>query len=346
MALSRKAFTLVELLVVIAIIGILIALLLPAVQAAREAARRSQCTNNLKQLALAAHNYHGVHKCFPANCYRSVGYPAAWCPFWEGFSAHTMLLPFMEQQAVYDVVKARMNDTVTPLSGWNAADFATIRATKISALLCPSDSTKFAVTQQGNCNYPVSAGTNTGYDGNAGVPALNLTRANGIFLRGYGEVRIADIKDGTTNTILMGEFRLGDNDGGKYSPGDIVRAVPLTPLVDHMPSEAQLGAYGVQCEAGIANHHSHAGREWISGTLGHTVFNTIAPPNWKFPTCHDCAGCGWTDSDGVHPARSFHPGGANHALADGSVRFISETVDTKTYQYLGTRAEGETVGQF
>ena len=344
MARFRKAFTLVELLVVIAIIGILIALLLPAVQAAREAARRSQCTNNLKQLALAAHNYHDVHKCFPRYNYVSTQGASAW----EGFSAHTMLLPFMEQQTVYDEVSVRMKNTPTPEDGWRIGHFTAIRRTRIPGFLCPSDSPKSG-GDTGNCNYPVSVGTNTGWDGDPTSnvpPALNMSRCNGVFPRAWGEARFADIKDGTTNTIMAAELRLGDHDGSAYKPGDVVRAQPLAVLAVHMPSEAQLAAYGVQCEGGISNHHSHAGRDWIAPMQAQTAFNTIAPPNWKFPTCQDCSGCGWMDSDGVFPARSYHPGGVNHALADGSVRFISETVDTKTYQFLGTRDGGETVGEF
>lgn len=340
MALRRKGFTLVELLVVIAIIGILIALLLPAVQAAREAARRSQCTNNLKQLALASHNYHDVHKCFPRYNYQATGGSAAW----EGFSAHTMLLPFVEQQAVYDEVKRRMQNTPTPQDGWRIGHFTSIRRTPISGFLCPSD-TSNSGADTGNCNYPVSVGTNTGWDGGNGVPGLNKSRCNGVFPRAWGEVKMGDIKDGTSNTIAISEHRLGDHDNGKYTPGDVVRGTSLS-FGSHMPDQGPLDAFGVTCDGNKGNHHSHAGREWIAGMQAQTAFNTIAPPNWKYPTCQDCTGCGWMDSDGVFPARSYHPGGVNAALADGSVRFISETVNLKTYQYLGTRAGGETVSGF
>lgn len=342
MRVKRDGFTLVELLVVIAIIGILIALLLPAVQAAREAARRSQCTNNLKQIALAAHNYHDVYKTFPRYCYQST----TGLSTWEGFSAHTMLLPFMEQQAVYDTIKG-LQETATGTAatdGWRNGWYTTIRRTKIAGFLCPSDSSNFT-NDIGNCNYPVCVGTNTGWDGYAGVPSLNKSRANGVFPRGsgsWGEVKMAEIKDGTSNTIMAAEHRLGDNDGGVYRPGDVVRGQAFS-FTTHQPNQTQLDAYGAQCAAGTGNHHSHGGREWICSQQAQTAFNTIAPPNWQYPTCQDCTGCGWMDSDGVFPARSYHPGGANHALADGSIRFISETVNLLNYQAMGTRAGGEAV---
>ncbi|HUT95033.1 MAG TPA: DUF1559 domain-containing protein [Thermoguttaceae bacterium] len=339
MALLRKAFTLVELLVVIAIIGILIALLLPAVQAAREAARRSQCTNNLKQMGLALHNYHDVHKIFPRCSYTTTP-----CGVWEGWSAHTMILPFVEQQAVYDTVKG-LCQTATGTAAtqcWRCGTdcnnwYMSIRRTRISGFICPSDGSTVFGADTGNNNYVVSTGATRGWDG-------DCRYQNGIFSRDC-ERRISDIKDGTTNTIMLAEQRIGDNDNAKYTPGDTVRGIPRVGPYE-LPSEAEVAQYGANCLAQITNHHSHAGREWCSGLGWQTWFNTIAPPNWKFPTCQECVGCGWGDSNGVIPARSYHPGGANHALGDASVRFISETVDTKTYQYLGTRAGGETVGQF
>jgi prepilin-type N-terminal cleavage/methylation domain-containing protein len=336
MRVKRDGFTLVELLVVIAIIGILIALLLPAVQAAREAARRSQCTNNLKQLVLAGHNYHDVHKCFPQYNYRATGYPNATCSQWEGFSAHTQLLPYVEQQAVYDTVVTLQKNTPTPQDGWRIGHFTTIRRTRIPGFMCPSD-TSSSGSNTGNCSYPVSAGSNNGWSS-----SLNKSRANGVFCPNWGEVKIGDIKDGTSNTIFAAELRLGDHDNGTYRPGDVVRGQAFT-WTGAFATPAQIEQYGVQCDGGKGNHHSHAGREWMAGMPAQTVFNTLAPPNWQYPTCQDCTGCGWMDSDGVFPARSYHPGGVNHALADGSIRFISETINGADYQALGTRNGGEAV---
>jgi hypothetical protein len=161
-----------------------------------------------------------------------------------------------------------------------------------------------------------------------------------------------DITDGTSNTIMMGEQLLGDHDNGFYREGDIVRNItyPGTngnnayyPITGILYEAAQVEAYGVACLAGIGNHHSHGGRDWIAPMPAQTVMNTIAPPNWKYPSCQSCAGCGWMDSAGVFPSRSRHPGGAMHALADGSVTIITETIDGQIYCLLGNRGDGNAV---
>ena len=323
----RKAFTLVELLVVIAIIGILIALLLPAVQAAREAARRSQCTNNLKQLALAGHNYHDIYKTFPRYTYRqnSVCSQSSCNGHWQGFSVHTMLLPYMEQQAVYYQID--WNDV------WHA-QAATIRDHIVPGYVCPSDTPY--INNSGNNNYPVSVGPNLGW----GVPA---SRQNGVFRRDM-ETAMRDIHDGTSNTIFAGEHICGDGSSSTWTPlTDFVRQISWSGATDQFPTQADVEAYGVTCEAaGPSSHHSHAGNRWMSPMFGDgTVFNTVAPPNWKYPACY-VGGGGSGDASGVFPAKSRHPGGANHSLADGSVTFVSETIDFNTYQGMGSRNGGET----
>ena len=323
----HRAFTLVELLVVIAIIGILIALLLPAVQAAREAARRSQCTNNLKQIALAGHNYHDIYKTFPRFTYRqnSVCTSSSGCNgHWQGFSVHTMLLPYIEQQAVYDQIN--WNDC------WHQ-QAASIQNHIISGYVCPSDTPY--INNSGNNNYPVSMGPNLGW-------WVSTTRQNGVFRRDL-ETAMRDIHDGTSNTIFAAEHITGDGDGGIWTPmTDFPRNVPFGGMPDQFPTQAQVEAYGVACEAGQGDHHSHMGNRWMSPMAGDgTVFNTVAPPNWKYPSCMNGGG-GSGDSSGVFPAKSRHPGGVNHAIADGSVTFISETVDFNTYQGQGSRNGGET----
>ena len=178
-----RGFTLVELLVVIAIIGILIALLLPAVQAAREAARRSQCTNNVKQLALAFHNYHDTFRAFPRFDY----VPTVVTNPYQGYSALTMILPFTEQDAVYDGINFNV--------AWTDGANTTMRRTRITAFLCPSDR-EWGGADAGN-NYVVSAGSHYQVWGNAST-------LNGPFKRDL-ETRMRDITDGTSNTIFIGE---------------------------------------------------------------------------------------------------------------------------------------------
>jgi hypothetical protein len=179
-------------------------------------------------------------------------------------------------------------------------------------------------------------------------------RNNGIFGYQTGmERNISDVTDGTSNTILLGEHRLGDNDNSFYRPGDVVRGITFTaapnnqnsywPITGNLYDAAAIDAFGVQCQAGIANHHSHGGRNWVCPQPSQTIFNTVAPPNWKYPTCQVCPGCSWFDSPGAFPARSFHPGGAMHALADGSVTFITNTIFAQTYCHLGNRSDGQSV---
>jgi len=332
MALSRKAFTLVELLVVIAIIGILIALLLPAVQAAREAARRSQCTNNLKQFGLALHNYHDVYKTFPRFCYRQAA-----GSHWEGYSVHTMLLPYIEQGALYDQWKSLYATHIDPDNGWRVAYMNPVSRMKIQAFHCPSDSRFPDLNYPGN-NYAVCMGSTLRW--------ADYNIQNGMFRRDL-EVAMAGVRDGSSNTIMASEMRIGDNDNNVLVPGNTVRGVAYTGAsVNAVPTQAELETWGQACFAGNGNHLSTNGREWIAPVCTQTTFNAAAPPNWKWPTCIWGSPGFSADADGLFPARSFHPGGVNTAMGDASVRFITETIDFPTYPALGSRDGGETVGQF
>lgn len=349
---QRRGFTLVELLVVIAIIGILVAMLLPAVQAAREAARRMACSNNMKQLALAFHNYHDTYKKFPIYTNRVTGAQGA-ASHWEGFSALTMILPFVEQQPLSDRIWAEVPEfgsgaVTSPYlhEGWRIDPFTVLRRTRISAFLCPSATPNSGNSDIGNCSYAVCEGCAFGWHG-------SIPNNNGMFGRETGmERRMADITDGTSSTFMLGEQMLGDHDNNFYRPGDVVRAQDFSgtggnsaywPVTGELYNAAAIEAYGVQCLTGIGNHHSHGGRDWIAGMPAQTVFNTVAPPNWRYPSCQPCSGCGWMDSAGAFPARSVHPGGAMHAMGDGSVAFIAETIDGQTYCHLGNRLDGQSV---
>ena len=326
-------FTLVELLVVIAIIGILIALLLPAVQAAREAARRSQCTNNLKQFALALHNYHDTYKTFPA--YRQKAGSTAAADF-QGYGVHVRILPFIEQQPLYDQLKTASQDFYQPVS--TTVDGIVAR-TPLSAFTCPSDEPFPSTTVRGSSNYAVCAGPNIGW-------TIALNRQNGVFRMDL-PVAIASIQDGTSNTIMLGEHLTGDGDDTSYrAETDLVRSRPWTANESTQQgpiTQAQLDAYGSGCAAGSSNHTSYMGYRWGRPVFIYTVFNTVAPPNWQYPDCMPCGTCGAGDSTGIFPARSRHPGGVVHGLADASVTFISETIDLQLYHGLGSRNGKESV---
>jgi len=297
----------------------------------------------MKQLALAFHNYHDTYKKFPIYTNRLTGQTRT-CSHWEGFSAHSLILPFMEQAPLADQIDARKKSVNVDIGWRDPANFDAIRRTIMPAFRCPSDGGGKFGAEVGNNNYVVSEGCALGWDG-------SNARNNGLFGRETGfERSMADITDGTSNTIMMGEQLIGDNDPGFYRPGDIVRpqAFPggnnlYWPITGVLYDAAAVEAYGVQCQAGIATHYSHAGRDWIAPMPAQTVFNTVAPPNWKYPSCQTCPGCGWMDSSGVFPARSRHPGGAMHAMADGSVTVITNTIVGQTYCHLGNRGDGQAV---
>lgn len=324
-----RGFTLIELLVVIAIIAILVALLLPAVQQAREAARRSQCKSNLKQFGIAMHNYHDVNGMLPLGNFGSVHDSSSGGNAWRGFSAHTMLLPYMDQAPLYEAIDQNLRYDMAP----NTA----LSNTKINAFLCPSD-VRWPGADSGN-NYVVSAG-----------PARFWTEsaANSVGVFNYRRpVRFADIIDGTSNVIAASESLTGSNQGGVFDhQRDEARGVPFpSGSARVFMSKAHVDAYAASCLA-ATSYHVHPRREWMNGTGGQTVFNTTAPPNWEAPDCHECVGCGWYDTDGVWAARSMHTGGVHVLLADGAVRFVNDTIDFDTWQRAGHINDGNELGDF
>lgn len=318
----RRAFTLVELLVVIAIIGILIALLLPAVQAAREAARRAQCTNNLKQLGLALHNYHDTYKKFPS---LGQGTEEGGTVYAESNYGHlsgvAVLLPFMEQGPVYDqLTSPQASPGPWPAWGpvpWYGGTFAAFNA-DIGSFICPSDNAPFKTgpyANQGNTNYCFSVGDDID------IGSRGRTDPRGIF-GAESFMSIADIRDGTSNTIAMSEMVVsrgsGNNIHGNYvwQTGNDLR--------DNPAGNCLVYKEGNLISSAAPGTHDIRGVAWAWGCMVASGFNTVLPPN--------SIGCknGQNEwgNDALFPPDSYHPGGVNGLLADGSVTFISNTIDT------------------
>ena len=302
-------FTLVELLVVITIIGILIALLLPAVQAAREAARRAQCTNNLKQFGLACHNYHVTNNCFP--CGIAYGAPSGSIQpkantAYNGKGWIISVLPGLEQQPLFLQFVPYFNGSM-PSAGIKASGCLPLMVTQLSVLKCPSDglSTRIITTQNQWENTPVAV---TNYKGNIGDTCMGSAwqsinkekppsdchdtgNCPGIFWRHsyINTVSIADIRDGTSNTFLIGED--------------------------------------------VPYHNQHSAAYYANGDYA----SCHAPPNYM-PNPPTPAN--WPM---VMSFRSLHPGGVGFGMADGSVRFVSDSIDIVLYQSFSTKAGGEVV---
>ncbi|WP_435016783.1 DUF1559 domain-containing protein [Tundrisphaera sp. TA3] len=348
-----RGFTLIELLVVIAIIAVLIALLLPAVQAAREAARRSQCVNNLKQLGLAMHNYHSTQGAFPIG----AGYPTAVGGGirngWGTWSAHSMMLPYLEQTALYNTINFSLPNLSNTGEG---QEMNTTAVTVIvSGFLCPS-----ALPYPGGNNFFGKASPGLNYFASLGssmnqYDSRGSARPNGVFRNGGSAIGERDIKDGTSNTIAMSEWRTGDNDNNRLSvPQDIVENNSWpTGVADrnsgnlNMPGGGGgLNAWLTTC-AGLARtgpHRSFVGQFWCQGLIGRSLGNTLVAPNSNFPYCAYFEGGGDTDqSSGNYGMSSYHPGGANALFADGSVRFLKATTNQIVIWGLGSRDQGEVI---
>ncbi|MEK6257081.1 MAG: DUF1559 domain-containing protein [Planctomycetota bacterium] len=329
---KRRAFTLIELLVVIAIIAVLIALLLPAVQQAREAARKTQCKNNLKQFGLALHNYHDTYTVFPQGTFGSVRDSCTGTCAWRGFSTHAMLLPYIDQAPLYSGIDFNLM--------YNEVPNLALSQKKINAFQCPSDQ-RWPGAEAGN-NYVVSAGPST-YWGVAQADKVGM-------FKWQTSVSMAAISDGTSNTIAVSESTTGSGGTTFDLKRVLVRNVPFPGgMPNSFATPGQLDSYGQTCRTtgagGGAAIHNHVRREWMNGIGGQTIFNTLNPPNSPNPDCHPCAGCGWYDSAGVWNARSNHTGGVHTLMADGAVRFVGDNTDINTWQALGGVSDGRNVGE-
>lgn len=301
----RSAFTLVELLVVIAIIGVLVALLLPAVQAAREAARRTQCVNNLKQIGIGLHNYSDTLRTLPPG---SIWYSSA-APANANNRGPILLhiLPFIEQRPLYE----KFDFSQPPESQTVPGGTALLAATVIKTYVCPSDKNFNLLSGRAIHNYVASSGP-TAHGSNSACacsaagswntyatsPYSNATDFAGPFTRMATAIRLAEVTDGLSQTIFFGEVRR-------------------------------------DCSA-------HVRGGWLSSNNANGLTSTLIPINNN--TCDDTAAdacqrpCNWSTELGF---KSLHPGGANFLLGDGAVIYLTQNIDHNNYQALGGKSDGK-----
>jgi prepilin-type N-terminal cleavage/methylation domain-containing protein len=335
---KRRGFTLIELLVVIAIIAILVAMLLPAVQQAREAARRSDCKNRLKQLGLALHNYHDVYKAFPpgtVNAHRThsingqngsgrIGIGAPWI---------CQLLPQLEQKAMFDHVQIIISERPEVVDWFGNGTYTSrgilVGSQQFAAMDCPSHpdgggqfGNGTGMEHLGRGNYAACFGK-----GNYGVAHTKNSAVGGLF--GINsKYKMRDLQDGTSNTIAFSELRY--RTAVFSGPGENQSA----------PTTDTRGT-------------------WAYGAMGADIFSTKIGPNSKAPD--GVWGCRNSPANGMPctqignsaqtnetfaGARSYHPGGVQACMGDGSVRFVSENINVLVWQALGSRGGGEVTGEF
>jgi len=346
-------FTLIELLVVIAIIGVLMGLLLPAVQSVRSAANRTSCANNMRQVALAAHNYHASFRRFPTNQI-GPGAPNGMGGYQTGYYSWLVpLLPQLEQSNVYDRLDLTINNGDG--NGYRISDShpnAVAVNSVIETFLCPSDNPNHSnsvvlgsanpapSSYAGNAGWPSYA---TGFAGERSTPG----KFNGVIALDHpslpvpwhagGRTRIRDIRDGTAHTAMISERLIqSGNSAAAIEDGDprlqslhlLERDETLAQIIDQMSSSHT-----------HVFESAHLGRSWSSGSpLCAPTYMHVQPPNrpiGHYNTSMD-------EGDFVVTASSWHPGGVNLAMADGSLRFVSDSVAEEIWWAAGSRDDGRT----
>lgn len=358
-SMTRRGFTLIELLVVIAIIAVLISLLLPAVQSAREAARRAQCVNNLKQMGLALHNYHSTNDSFPMGSSVTMSDPTGAAsggnPFlsWNNWSAQALLLGFTEQTPLYNAANFNLavwHSGRTPLG--YAANLTVFNA-KVAQYLCPSDG---EAGKSFTNSYFASVGPNTQAEGMGGVNGQtgSFTGKGSPGLFSYNiNYSLRDTTDGSSNTIAFSEALVSHSaqkverrtgmvnvTGNRYyhAFADPATTTQTMALIGNCDAKWKTSS------AAGGDFPNAIGTRWSMGVMGWSMFCTVLTPNEKpYSACRvGCAGCG-IDNTSIMSATSLHPGGVNVCMGDGSVKFIKNTVNRMTWVALGTRSGGEIV---
>ena len=332
---ARCGFTLVELLVVIAIIGVLVGLLLPAVQAAREAARRMSCSNNLKQVALAVHNYESSHRVIPGLTGSS------------GFSPQARVLPYIEQANLSNLMRYDLPLLLGPawMARFNPAQRLAVE-TVVPTFLCPSDvgDPRFPVTfSDGEPGFSAGLSYMFSYGSGTGTNYDDRHRTDGMVWENSW-ARFADCIDGTSNTVLLAETVMGDQvTAAEPTPNGPHRRIgswsgttsnPDGPGFMHGGNLISNPDLTTIFPALTTSYRGNRGESWIRGVPFATVTNGYMTPNSRIPDIG-------IHGRGFFASRSFHPGGAHVAMLDGSVRFIANSVDQFVHRAMYSRDGGE-----
>jgi prepilin-type N-terminal cleavage/methylation domain-containing protein len=314
----RSGFTLIELLVAIGIIGALVAIILPAVQHAREASRRMTCSNNLRQLGVALQNFHSVRQHFP---------PGRGDPLPGVFSTHAYLLDYLEQGAVRHMIDFKKAPTTFTVAGGivhdGAANLSAAQA-RLAVLQCPSDPLAYGVpgSEFGSTNYAANTGSGLQQWG-------SLTDADGVFFKG-SQIGLRDITDGSSQTAALSERVNGP---GLQDSGDLASDVQRLMLEIPGGNDTTPDACA---SPNAGNCYRERGAKWILGNYGNTLYNHFYSPNSATWDCMNLQ-----QQKALTAARSNHPDVVNLLLCDGSVRFTSSSIDQPPWRSLATRQGAE-----
>lgn len=354
----RSAFTLVELLVVIAIIGILIALLLPAVQAARESARRTECTNKLKQFGLGLHNFESSNKRFPPAQFSNITDVAtspdhiAWQASHPGAPAVpgdyynwnfvAFMLPYMELESLADQLDTDLSPNDNGPTQWQLDNWMAVRSIKPYLFTCPSDPNTVLTggnAQQvgiGKCSYRANRGRYAVFNGNNDGFFTLDTGIKFVWRKDRTKTGIlaTEVLDGLSNTAAMSERGLGDENNSYNLKGDWIVDTAQTVATANY-ANAQTIRQQCLSNTSTVDGDSTGGRNWFNGVYRMSTYNHVAPPNSKSVKIANSK-----DANGCNSASSYHPGGVMVLLGDGSTRFVKESVSAEVWAAVGGVKDG------